>query len=173
MPDIVLVRQQEAQFTEEELAIARRVIFGMVDGLGQGEQKKWRRFWNGLMRLGAGELAEIETRMERAGPYHRKHMLMEQRVFEAQERFELFEAFRDWLKVGAGHCEWFPNARGGIFPRPKSIAYKNLEQGAMQEFHDNAVAFLRSDAAGRSLWPHANQRDRIDSIEAILHGLNE
>lgn len=173
MPDIVLVRQPEMQFTEEEKAIARRVMFGMVDGLGEGEQKKWRRFWNGLLRLEAGEMAEIETRMERAGPYHRKHMLLETRVFESQERFELFKPFRDWLKIGAGHCDWYPGPRGGMFAVPKSIAYKNLEQGAMEVFHENAVAFLRSDAAGRTLWPHANVRDRIDSIEAILHGLRE
>ena len=37
---------------------ARRVLFGVIDGLGERGKKQWRRFFNGLMRLEPGELAE-------------------------------------------------------------------------------------------------------------------
>lgn len=173
MPEIMLVRQPDLEITEAEKEAARKVMFGLVDGLGERGRKQWRRLWNNLMRLEPGEMVEVTTKQERVGPYHRKHMLMESRVFEAQERFELFEAFRDWLKVGAGHCDWYPGPRGGIFPVPKSIAYSRLEQGAMEVFHDNAVAFLRTEHACRTLWPAASVTQRIELIEGILGGLRE
>jgi hypothetical protein len=40
------------------------------------------------MKLEPGEIVEIRTHQERIGWYHRKHMALEQRVFEAQEKFE-------------------------------------------------------------------------------------
>lgn len=173
MPEIMLVRQPDVEITEAEKEAARKVMFGLVDGLGERGRKQWRRLWNNLMRLEPGEMVEVTTKQERVGPYHRRHMLLETRVFEAQERFELFEPFRDWLKIGAGHCEWFPGPRGGIFPVPNSIAYRNLEQGAMEVFHNNAVAFLRTEHAGRTLWPHATPAQRIDYIEIVLRGMGE
>lgn len=173
MPEIMLVRQPDLEITEAEKEAARKVMFGLVDGLGERGQKQWRRLWSNLMRLEPGEMVEITTRQERVGVYHRKHMLMESRVFEAQERFELFEAFRDWLKVGAGLCDWYPGPRGGIFPVPKSIRYSAMEQGEMEVFHDNAVAFLRTEHAARTLWPSATTTQRIELIEGILGGLGQ
>lgn len=168
MADIILVRQHDVQLSEEDKAVARRVIFGIVDGLGEKGRKQWRRLWNGLLRLEPGEMVEIKTNQQRLGWYHRKHMALEAALFESQERFENFEGFRDWLKVGAGHCEWYPGPRGGVFPVPKSTSYAKLEQADMEKFHDEAVAFLRSDHAGRTLWKHLDQPGRIDMIEGIL-----
>lgn len=174
MPEIILVRQHDLQVTEEEKAAARKVMFGLVDGLGEKGQKQWRRFWNGLLRLEPGEMVKVKTQQERIGVFHRKHMLLESRVFEAQERFENFDkGFRDWLKVGAGHCDWHPGPRGGVFPVPKSISYEEMEQGEFEEFHNQAVAFLRTDHALKTLWKHLDVKGRIDMIESILGRLGE
>jgi hypothetical protein len=100
-------------------------------------------------------------------------MALEQAVFESQERFENFKAFRDWLKVGAGHCDWYPGPKGGVFPVPRTISYSKLEQGEMEEFHVNAVAFLRSEHAGRTLWRHLSSMARVEMIETILEGFGE
>lgn len=148
MPEIVLVRQEAAQITEQDAAVARRVIFGIVDGLGNKGRKQWRRLWSRIMGL-------------------------EQAVFESQERFEDFESFRTWLKVGAQFVDWFPGPKGGVIPVPRSISYAKLEQGAMEQFHGSAVDFLRTEHAGRTLWKHLNQRQRIEMIEGILGGFNE
>ena len=97
-------------------------------------------------------MVDIKTHQARVGWYHRKHMALEQSVFEAQERFEDFESFRTWLKVGAAFVDWFPGPKGGVIPVPKSISYAKLEQGAMEQFHNDAVAFLRTEHAGKTLW---------------------
>ncbi|AVQ84275.1 DUF1367 family protein [Variovorax sp. PMC12] len=173
MADIVLVRQQPVELPEEKRAIAREVFTGHVDGLGQQNQNRWRRFLSGLMRLEPGEMMEVKTHQQRLGWYHRKHMALEQAVFQAQERFEAFEPFRDWLKVGAGHVEWYPGPKGGVFPVPKSISYSKMEQGEMEVFHANAVAFLRTEHAGKTLWRHLSTPMRIQMIETVLGEFRE
>ena len=173
MPEITLVRQDAAPIAPQDAEAARRVFFGIVDGLGERGRKQWRRLWNGLMRLQPGEMVEITTVQPRLGWYHRKHMALEQAVFESQERFEDFESFRTWLKVGAQFVDWFPGPKGGVIPVPRSISYAKLEQGAMEQFHGSAVDFLRTEHAGRTLWKHLNQRQRLEMIEGILGGFNE
>ena len=78
MPEIILVRQHDLQVTEEEKAAARKVMFGLVDGLGEKGQKQWRRLWNSLLRLEPGEMVKVKTQQERIGVFHRKHMLLEE-----------------------------------------------------------------------------------------------
>ena len=174
MPEIVIVRQEDMQVTEADKDATRRVVFGTVDGLGEINRRRWRRFWSTLMRMEPGEMATIRTHKARSGPFHRRHMAMEQAVFEAQERFTDFErGFRDWLKVGAGHCTWFPGPRGGVFPVPKSTSYAEMEDGEMRDFHDSAMAFLRTEHAGKTLWPHLKPLQRTEMIETILGGFGE
>jgi len=173
MPEITLVRQERVDLPEADREAARRVIFGVVDGLGEKGRKQWRRLWSRIFHLEPGEMMEIATIQPRLGWYHRKHMALEQAVFEAQERFEEFESFRTWLKVGAAHVDWFPGPKGGVIPVPRSISYAKMEQGAMEQFHNDVVAFLRTEHAGRTLWKHLTERQRIDMIEGVLGEFNE
>ena len=173
MTDITLVRQDPIEITEADKAIARRVLFGIVDGLGEKGKGQWRRFFNRLMKLEPGEMVEIKTHQERIGWYHRKHMALEQAIFESQERFDNFKGFRDWLKVGAGHCDWYPGPKGGVFPVPKTISYSKLEQGEMEEFHAEAVKFLRTEHAGATLWKHLPPMARVEMLEITLASFHE
>ncbi|ROH87986.1 DUF1367 family protein [Pseudomethylobacillus aquaticus] len=174
MPEIVLVRQPDVHVSDADREAARRVLFAHIEGLGEVNRKRWRNFISTLMRLDAGEVATIKTEKARSHPFHRRHMAMEQQVFEAQERFENFErGFRDWLKVGAGHCDWHPGPKGGVFPVPKSISYTEMEEGEMREFHDAAVAFLRTAHAQKTLWPHLAEAVRAEMIETILGEFGE
>lgn len=173
MADITLVRQHGVEITESDKEAARRVMFGFVDGLGEKGRRQWRGFWSRLLRMEPGEMVEVKTHQSRVGWYHRKHMALEQAVFEAQEKFEEFESFRTWLKVGSGFVDWHPGPKGGVIPVPKSISYSKLEQGAMEDFHTAAVAFLRTEHAGRTLWRHLNPLQRIDMIESVLGEFRE
>jgi len=173
MADIILVKQEPVEVSEEDRAAARRVIFGVVDGLGERGRRQWRRLWNRIFKLEPGEAMEIVTRQERLGWYHRKHMTLEQRVFEAQETFENFRLFRAWLKLGAGHVDYVPGGDGLLQAVPKSISYAELEQAEMEEFHDAAVTFLRSPRAVHQLWPHLAPVAAGDVIERVLGGFGE
>lgn len=168
MPEIQLVRQEPVEVSEEDKAVVRRVLFGIVNGLGEANRKSWNRFINGVMRLGYGEIVTIITHRERLGNYHRRHMKFEATLFEAQERFDNWEQFRNWLKIGAGHCDWMPGPKGAVVPVPRSISYGKLDQDGMQEFHENLVQFLRTDRALKVLWPHLKFEASSRMMERIV-----
>jgi len=173
MTDITLVRQHDVEIPETDREAARRVLFGIVDGLGERGKKQWRRFINGLMRLEPGEMVDIKTHKARSGKFHRRHMLIESRVFEAQEKFEHFEQFRNWLKVGAGFCDWMPGPKGAVIPVPRSIAFDKLEEDDMREVHENMMAFLRTERAINVLWPKTPSAQRDIAITSLLNEFNE
>jgi hypothetical protein len=168
MAEIQLVKRGNLVLTDSESAIVRRVLFDVVDGLGDTAKKRWRRFWNGILKAEAGEMAIITTATKRVGAFHRRHMLIESRVFDAQERIADFEQFRLWLKLGAGFVDWMAGPRGGVVPVPKSISYAECEEVTFREFHDAAMRFLRSDHAMAYLWPKLPPQQRCDAVDAIL-----
>jgi hypothetical protein len=173
MSEIILVRNQAAPVTEADKDAARRVLFGAIDGLGDKGRKQWRRFVTSLFKLEPGEMVSIHTRKKRLGWYHRKHMALETRLFEAQERFEHFEQFRNWLKVGSGFCDWVVGPKGGVIPVPKSISYEALEQGDMEAVHADMVAFMRTPHAQKALWPKSPVAARSDAVELLFAEFNE
>ena len=155
MAEIVLVRQEDMAVTEADKDAARRVLFGMVDGLGEINRRKWRRFMATLFRMEPGEMATIKTHKARSGPFHRRHMALEQRVFDAQERFTDFErGFRDWLKVGAGFVDLLPGRDGVPVAIPRSIAWHSLDEQEFIEFTRAMNDFLATSYAQAVLWPH-------------------
>lgn len=171
MTDIVLVRQNQVPVSKEDAAAARKVLFGQIDGLSAAHKKSWRRLWNWFLKTAEpGEMVELKTYRERLGWFHRKHMAMEQAVFDAQEKFEQFEQFRLWLKVGAGFVDWLPGPKGGVIPVPRSISYARLEQDAMEKVHDDMVAFLRTEHAQKTLWKHLDGSKRAEMMASVIDG---
>lgn len=170
MPEIVICKHQPLDMPEQDLATVRGFLFGVVDGLGDTNKSRWRRFWNWLIQAEAGEVATITTHRERIGWKHRRHMAMESAVFDAQERFADFDQFRVWLKIGAGHVDWVPGPRGGIVPVPKSISYAKLDEDGMAELHEKMLAFLQTAPATKALWPAASPVVRANAIAALLEG---
>ena len=171
MTEIVLVRTDKAPVSKEDAEVARRVLFGQIDGLSDAHKKSWRRLWNWFLKTAEpGEMVELKTHRERLGWFHRKHMAMEQAVFDAQEKFDDFNQFRLWLKVGAAFVDWLPGPKGGVIPVPRSISYAKLEQDAMERVHDDIVAFLRTEHAQKTLWRHLDAARRSEAIESLLAG---
>lgn len=168
MTEILLVRQDQTVIPDADKNAARRVLFGLVDGLGDHGRKQWRRFFNLLMRLEPGEMVELNTHKNRSGPYHRRHFAIEQALFEAQERFEIFEQFRYWLKVGAGWVTWAAGPKGGVVPIPRSVSYKAAEQQEFMEFHEKTMDFLRGPHAARYLWPHLKEKSDARMHEILM-----
>lgn len=171
MTEIVLVRTSAAPIAKADAEAARRVLFGQVDGLSEQHRKSWRRLWSWFLKKAEpGEMVEIQTHRDRLGWFHRKHMAMEQAVFDSQERFDDFDQFRVWMKTGAGFVTWLPGPRGGVIPVPRSISYAKLEQDAMEKVHDDIVRFLRSAHAQKTLWRHLSEAKRAEMVETVLGG---
>lgn len=147
-------------------------LFGVIDGFNRDDKKAWRRIWKRIKDMEAGEMLVIDIRMPRSGPFHRRHMKIEQSVFDAQERFQDFEQFRYWLKVGAGWVTWAAGPKGGVVPIPKSISYANADQEEFSRYHEAVVEFLRGPHAAKFLWRHLGDTS-ADMMETILGEFGE
>lgn len=158
---------------ERALEGARSFLFNALSGFNRQDKISWNRLWKRMLRLEPGEIMLFEASFPRSGPFHRRHMKIEQSVFDAQERLAPFGAFRDWLKIGSGHCKWLPGPKGGIVPIPDSTSYTAMDDEEFKRFHENSITFLRTDHAQRVLWPHLDQNQRREMIEAILEGFLE
>jgi hypothetical protein len=173
MPAITIVRQDHVPLTEQQRETLRTALFGLIDGLDDGNRRAWRRFWNWMLRLEPGEVASIETRIPRHLGFHRRHMAIEQAIFKAQDRMASFEQFRNWLKIGAGFCDFLPSRDGHLVAVPKTINFADCDEEAMRQFHDDAVTFLRTEGATHFLWPHLDDRRGAEMVEAVLERFNE
>lgn len=170
MTTINVLRTDKAMPTN--LQAARDLLFGAIDGFNRDDKKAWRSIWKRIMNMEPGELVAIEMRMPRSGPYHRRHMALEQAVFDAQEKFQDFEVFRAWLKVGAGWVTWAAGPKGGVVPIPKSISYSKADQEEFRRYHAATMDFLRGEHAAKFLWKHLGG-GAAEMMETILGEFNE
>lgn len=166
--DIALVKQTDAQMSEEDKVVLRRFLFENVSGATDKDTRAWNRWLRALDRAAQGEFFQLKIQRQRSGPFHRMHMGLISKVFKAQERVDDFEAFRLWLKVGAGFVDWMPGPKGGVFPVPRSIDFNRCSEDDMREFHDRVIEFLRKPHAQHYLFPNAAPKAAEEGIEAIL-----
>lgn len=172
MSRVTVIRTNEPMPGEGILSGVRNFLFGLFDGWRSDDKKGWRRIWKRLIDLEPGEFAVIEFVIPRSGAFHRRHMAIINAVFDAQERFDDFERFRDWLSIGAGHVTWVPGAKGGIVPLPKSISYAKADQHEFEQYHAKVMAFLRGQHAAPFLWRHLGN-DAAWMMDSILEGFGE
>jgi len=169
MSKIILVRTNVAFPGESMLKAVSHFLFKCFDGVKKEDKRGWRMWWKRLFALEPGEWMVIEIILPRSGPFHRRHMAIEQAVFNLQDRFDNFDMFRVWLKVGAGWVVWAAGPKGGVIPIPKSISYAKADETAFRIFHDQMIGFLRGNHAAPYLWPNLDH----DGAHAMMHGCLE
>jgi len=173
MTQSLIMRDRSVHLTDVERAAATKALECAVRGIDEKNHKSWCRFLRELFGLEDGEIAEVGTRMPRSGPFHRYHMAVEQAVFDAQERFNDFEQFRNWLKIGAAFVTWVPGPKGGIVPLPKSIAYASIEEDEMRKVHASILDFLHGAHAAPYLWRHLDREEAGRMMKSILEGFDQ
>ena len=172
MSRFTIQRTTTALPDERGLEGARALLFKALDGFGQDDRKAWRRLWKSLINLSPGETLEVSMVFPRSGPFHRRHMALEHKVFDAQEKFDDREAFRTWLKVGAGWVIWAPGQQGELIPVPKSISYAAADEEEFRRYHEAVVRFLMGPHAAVFLWPHLEEK-AVTQIDYIMSSFGE
>lgn len=168
MSKLTITRTDMALPDDSRLEVVRGFLFGVLDGFTKDDKRAWRRFWKRLVNAEPGELVAVETVFPRSGRFHRFHMAIEQRLFDAQERFGEFEQFRYWLKVGAGWVTWAAGPKGGVVPIPKSISYAKADEEEFRQYHDAVMRFVRGPHAAKFLWPHLPEQGQREMIDGIV-----
>ncbi|MFZ2306825.1 MAG: hypothetical protein WAW73_20315 [Rhodoferax sp.] len=169
-PAAILICPQVAlnNLPEQERAIVRRFLFDNIRGLDEQHDKRWRRFWGRIWNSDAGEVTHLEVVVDRSGPFHRRHMSMEQALFDRQDQFRKLKDMRWWLKSGAGFGEFKLLKNDGMKFIPYSTSYETCSDDEMKELHQDMLDFLRTPFAQRRLWPRLSADKREEMLESIL-----
>jgi Protein of unknown function (DUF1367) len=168
MSHITIAKTSDDALTQEQLRVLRTVLFDTMDGVTDVDKRAWRMVWNTLTAAGSGELFSLDIQIQRDPVFHRAHMKLETAMFHSQEQFLSFEQFRNWLKAGAGFVDWIVINDGTMVARPKSIAYAACDEPTMRQFHADAIAFLRTPRAYKTLWPAMLDAQAESMIETFL-----
>lgn len=173
MAKITIVRTNIALPVGGLLEAVSGFLFKCFTGYLPEDKTAWFALWKKIIELEVGEMLSVEFTFDRSGPYHRRHMAIEQKLFNAQDRFDDFDQMRDWLKIGAKWVVWVPGAKGGIVPLPKSVSYKKADQQEFQIYHAKVIEFIRGPHVGKFLWRHLDQPARDEMIEMVLQEFGE
>lgn len=167
MSTIVLAKHFNPDLDEKTRRAVACVLFEVFGGVDPFEQKKWKGLWQTMMSAEQGEVFSLSVKIIRDGVFHRRHMKLESVIFDSQETYYSFAQFRNWLKTGAGFCEWHV-VRGQSVPVPKSISYEECDQLEIEKFHNDALVFLRTRHAQEQLWPALSATAAADMVEILL-----
>jgi hypothetical protein len=151
------------QLPPAEVDVVRRFLFEHIRGMDAKNEKRWRRLWGRIWNAAEGEGFQLYSAEQRSGPFHRRHRVILERLFEAQERYTSVEALHDHLKLKA----WFVTWDAGK-PKPRSTAFEVCSEDEIRQFHLDMVELLHSHYEQRHLFPQVRAVDRQGMVDAVL-----
>ncbi|MBT2299253.1 hypothetical protein J7E70_02135 [Variovorax paradoxus] len=151
-----------------EVDVIRRFLFQHMRGMDRRNDKRWRRLWGRLWKAEPGEGFQLYSAEERSGPFHRRHRVILERLFQSQERFREIDALHDWMKIGAYWVTWGEGRRGQPVPKPRSTSFPECSEDEMREAHAAMVDYLHTERAQRFLWRHLKAPQRAEMLESVL-----
>jgi len=156
------------QLPAAEQDVLRRFFTEHVRGMDRQNDHRWRRFIANLWRAEAGEGFQLYNAEERSGPFHRRHRVILDRLFESQERFRHLDKLHDWMKVGAGWVTWEPGTDSKPVAIPRTTSFPETSEDDMREAHAAMVEYLHTERAQRYLWKHVKPNQRQAMLDAVL-----
>ncbi len=85
---------------------------------------------------------EVDIRQPRNAKFHRKFMSLLRLVFENQEIYEDFEAFRKEVTMRCGFWQEHHHLSGKISYEAKSISFGKMDEVEFGELYDRAIDIL-------------------------------
>ena len=92
-----------------------------------------------LAKIKNGEQVHVSIKKPRNVLFHRKFFALCQVVFENQERYDDFDAFRHELTMRAGWWDTHVHVSGKISYIPKSISFAKMDETSFAEFYNKAI----------------------------------
>tara|TARA_R110000851_G_scaffold53458_1_gene126848 strand:- start:357 stop:779 length:423 start_codon:yes stop_codon:yes gene_type:complete len=116
-----------------------------------------------LGKIALAEDVQVEIKRPRNLRHHRKFWKLIDVIFPEQTAYATKEDLADALKVGVGHCDIVPAPNGKPFTRPKSIAFKAMDQQGFDEFYDRVI-----DVVVTRVIPNIDSDDLRQEVESFL-----
>ena len=92
-----------------------------------------------MAKLKNGDAVLVKVRKPRNVQFHRKYFALLQTVFENQERYEDFEAFRKEVVMRAGYWTIHHHVTGKVSYDAKSIAFDKMDELEFSELYNKSI----------------------------------
>jgi len=104
-----------------------------------------------LDKISQDAIVLADVKLSRSYPNHKRYFKFLQIAFDMQEHFTVFESFRKWLQVQAGHHSEIICPDGTIIVHADSINFENMEEPEFQQMFSDAInAYLKEFGHGMS-----------------------
>jgi hypothetical protein len=151
-----------------EVDVIRRFLFQNIKGMDSKSDQRWKRLWAQIWNADQGVGFQIYSAEERSGPFHRRHRVILESLFDAQEMFPSVDALHDWVKL---QC-WFVHWDAGK-PVPRSTAFDRCSEDEIRELNKGFEDLLHKPEVQEAFWPHLSPTLRAEMVETILSGQKE
>lgn len=154
MADLTVVVKQPIVLTEVERAALHHLMLDCMGGLGEDDDKRWRKFLTKLFRADQGEMFDLSLKFARDPVKHCKFFALMRLGFEHWEAKRVhktyqgipvvknFETFRKEVIKAAGYYEQHWNLDGSMQVVAKSIAFDRMEDDEFDALYDAAAQVL-------------------------------
>lgn len=173
---IAVVRTNETLPSEQELTGVRKLLFGCFRGLNDDEDRAWRRFWNHLKRLEAGEISLLDMVFPRNPKFHRRFFALldvgfdawepnrKRKTYKGRPMEKNREQFREDITILSGHYEQTFDLRGRMVIRAKSIKFASMDDIQFERLYQDVITVLL-----REVCIHYKDRAELDeTVDRIL-----
>lgn len=142
--------------------------FDRIAGCNERHERAWGRFYQRLKELSRDTVLVVKWWEPRSPKFHRFHFAILNAIYQSQEQFDKFDALREWLQVGAGHCQFVPGPKGKMVALPLSIDFEHLDDVEFGEHHQSVRKFALSVHATRFLWPALDDLKGYEMMQSIF-----
>jgi len=111
-----------------------------------------------LDKMPQGKVMRVEDRFPRNYKFHKKFFSMLETMFDMQEHFTEFEAFRYWITMKASWFEVIEAPNGYQLFRPKSIAFSKMDNEEFEKLYNTVIDTFVSE------FPHITKSE----LERVL-----
>ena len=141
---------------------------GKLVGHSDKDERAFAKFRNQQRGMVPGDTIAFSWKAPRSPAHHRMFFGQVGTLFESQEQFDDANKLRQWLTVGAGYCDFVPGPNGRMVALPKSISWEEMDEAEFSELHAAVLTFLWSKHARTFLWPHLNEQQTWDAVQAAV-----
>ena len=93
-------------------------------------------------KLKVGQVYRHEVKKPRNYKFHQKYFTLLNFVFDNQDKYIVFEPFRDAVTMGAGWYKTHISLNGTVIYSPKSISFANMEDVYFNKLYDKTITVI-------------------------------
>lgn len=158
----------------------RKYLFEVLGGMSELDSKAWRRFWNRIYNMAAGEIISFEALFPRNSQFHRKYFALinyafdcwqpnrKHKTYKGQPIQKNFDRFRDDITIQAGYYDVTFDLEGKMILEAESISFAKMEDPEFEELYSATINVILD-----KVLTNYKDRDELDKVvENVLRFAN-